>query len=191
MKIKMKKSNLQRKILFIRNWCKDRFYGKRGKHTKIIKPMRILGKSHIFLGDNVTILNAARLEAVNGMWGDESYEGRLFIGDGTSIEQCCHIVAAGDLIIGRNCVFSSNVYISDCNHKYEKDKTIMEQGLEIRKTLIGDGVFIGVGAKIMPGVTLGNHCIVGANAVVTHDVPAGMVAVGVPAKIRKREEENR
>lgn len=181
---------IKRGVVFLNNWCKDRFYGKRGKGSKIIKPMRILGKSHIFIGNNVLVLNLARLEAVNGTWGEKKYEGKLVIGDGTSIEQNCHIVAAGELVIGCNCVLSSNVYISDCNHKYAVDKPIMEQDLEVRKTTIGNGTFIGVGAKIMPGVNIGKHCIVGANAVVTKNIEDYSMVAGVPARIIKKYDEN-
>ncbi|MBQ3055836.1 MAG: acyltransferase [Oscillospiraceae bacterium] len=60
---------------------------------------------------------------------------------------------------------------------------------------IGDNVHIGTGAMIMPGVTIGSNCIIGCDAVVTHDVPTGSVAVGVPARVIKTieayEEKNR
>ena len=57
------------------------------------------------------------------------------------------------------------------------------------KIVVGNNVFIGAGAIIMPGVTIGDHSVIGAGAVVTHDIPSGYVAVGVPAKPVKTIEE--
>ncbi len=159
-------------------------YEKKGKNSKIIKPMRIRGKNNIQLGNNVRILNGARIETIT-KWKNNRLIPQLCIGSGTTIEQNCHIIAAGKLSIGSNCVFSAFVYISDCNHCIIPGEKIMESPLEVKKTTIGNGVFIGIGARIMPGVTLGNNCVVGANAVVTHDVPERAVVAGVPAKIIK------
>lgn len=158
------------------------FWGSIGRKSKVIHPMRILGKKHIYLGDNVHILNNARMEAVR-YFGNKELNGTLKIGNGTSIEQNCHIIAADELVIGEDCMFSADVYISDCEHQYARGKRIAEQELIIKKTKIGNGVFIGIGAKIMLGVKLGDNCVIGANAVVTHDVPEGMIVAGVPARI--------
>jgi acetyltransferase-like isoleucine patch superfamily enzyme len=160
-------------------------YGHFGKGSRIIKPMRIINHKHIHIGNNVNILNNARMEAER-KWQDKELNGEIIIGDNTSIEQGCHIIAADKLEIGKDCVISSNVYISDCAHEYKDIKThIMKQPLIIKKTKIGDGVFIGIGAKIMCGVTLGDKCIIGAGAVVTKDVPECCIVTGVPAKIIK------
>lgn len=159
------------------------FWGYFGEGTKIIKPMRIINKKSIFLGKRVNILNNARMEAIEGKWGNQKYSGKIIIRDGTSIEQNCHIIAAKTLEIGEDCVLSANVYISDCSHGYEPSNRIMEQSLQVKKTNIGKGCFIGYGACIMPGVTLGDHVVVGANAVVTHDVEPYSIVAGVPARV--------
>ena len=151
-------------------------YGRRGKNTTVIKPMRIIGKNHIFLGDNVTILNNARMETCSDC-------AKLVIGSGTSIEQECHLIAADDLEIGEDCVISAWVYISDCNHIYNKKKPIMKSGLEIKHTVIGSHVFIGIGAKIMPGVSIGDYAVIGANSVVTKDIPSYQIWGGVSRKV--------
>ena len=82
--------------LFYRLYTKLVF-GKTGKKTIVIAPMRILGGKNIILGDNVSILNEARLEAIT-KHGNEKFNGTLVIGSGTSIEQNCHIIAADELI---------------------------------------------------------------------------------------------
>ncbi len=156
-------------------------YGAKGTNTHVVKPMRIIGKNKIYLGDNVTILNDARMET----YGDN---GKLTIGSGTSIEQGCHLIATNNLEIGKDCVISAWVYISDCNHIYNKREPIMKSGLEIKKTKIGEHVFIGIGAKIMPGVTIGDYSVIGANAVVTKDIPSFEVWGGVPAKFISRND---
>lgn len=165
----------------IRLLFKESKWGRRGNNSRIIKPMRIIGKRNMYIGDNVIILNNARMETID-TWQGEKLNGSIKIGKGTSIEQNCHIIAADELCIGEDCVISANVYISDCNHGYAPGARIMDQPLEIKKTRIGNSVFIGIGAKIMPGVTIGNNSVVGANAVVTHDVEANTIVAGIPAK---------
>lgn len=174
--------HIQNKISFIKE---NAFYGKFGKNSRIVKPMRIFGKRHIYIGNSVHILNGARIEAVS-KWRGKPLSPKLRIGDGTSIEQSCHIIAADELKIGRNCCFSAYVYVADCSHKYVPGKSALETELDINRTSVGDGVFIGIGAKIMPGVCLGDGCIVGANAVVTHDIPPYCAAAGVPARVIKK-----
>ena len=115
-----------------------------------------------------------------------SDEASIRIGNDTSIEQGCHIIAADHLEIGERCVISAWVYISDCNHDYDAEY-MNRAHLKIRKTRIEDHVFIGIGAKIMPGVHIGHDAIIGANAVVTKDVPPNEIWGGVPARfIRER-----
>lgn len=172
---------LRRMVQSMRIAWRERKWGSMGENSVVIKPMRIVGKKNIHIGKDVIILNNARMETVGE-------GGVLTIGDGTSIEQNAHIIAANQLEIGRDCVMSADVYISDCNHRYNPGKRIMDQPLDIKKTTIGNGVFIGIGAKIMPGVTLGDYCVVGANAVVTHDVPAQVIVAGVPAREIGRNE---
>lgn len=154
--------------------------------SQMAKPLRILSPRYIFIGKNVTILPMARIECVR-KWKDKTYHGELVIGDGTSIEQSCHIIAGDRLEIGREVTISAFVYIADCGHGIDDvTKDVMEQPLEVHTTKIEEGAFIGIGARIMPGVTIGKHAIVGANAVVCRDVPDYCIAAGVPAKIIKK-----
>ena len=73
------------------------------------------------------------------------------------------------------------------NHNFEDTtKRIDEQGVSTQPVVIGDDVWIGANAVILPGVTIGRHCVVAAGAVVTKDVPDNTVVGGVPAKIIKK-----
>lgn len=156
-----------------------------GKRSKIVKPMRIRGKSRISIGDYVSIMNGVRIETIH-MWRGKMLNGRLSIGDNTSFEQHCHIISANSVKIGSECVFSAFVYIADCSHGYNPRDNIMESALDIKPVSIGDHCFVGIGSCIMPGVNLGNNVVIGANSVVTQDIPENCMAVGSPAKIIKK-----
>lgn len=161
-------------------------YGSIGRGSYILKPMRVIGKKNIYIGDYCSILHQARMETVSG-WEQSEFHGEIRIGNHTSIEQNCHIIAADKLIIGDDCVLSSQVYVADCGHSCDiMEGSVMSQPLFVKKTSIGDSCFIGTGAKIMPGVKLGSHVVVGANAVVTKDVPDYTMVAGVPAQPIKR-----
>lgn len=178
--------NLKRILLKLRNHIFFGNYGFIGEDSYIVKPMRIIGKKNIFIGNGCSILNGARMETISH-WENQSYNGKIVIGDNCSIEQCCHIIAANELAIGSHTVISAFVYIADCGHSYAfSEESIMQNPLEVKKTKIGKNCFIGIGAKIMPGVSLGDHVVVGANAVVTKNVPPNTMVAGIPARIIKK-----
>ncbi len=163
-------------------------WGSKGKGTHIIKPMRLIGKTRIFLGDNVTILNNARLETLRE-WKGTILNGILKIGDNTSIEQSCHIVSAKEIEIGHDSVFSAYVYVSDCAHGYDVGDSIMDSQLDIKPVKIGNHCFVGIGSCIMPGVSLGDNVVVGANSVVTKSFSDNCMIAGSPAKMIKKYDE--
>lgn len=162
-------------------------YGCFEKSVSIIKPLRILGKKNIFIKSNVRILNNSRIEAVS-VWGKEQkFSPKIIIGKNTSFEQDLHLICANSVKIGNDCVFSARVFISDLNHVYQDVNTcVMKQPLVVKDVEIGDGCFVGYGACILPGVHLGKHCVVGANAVVTKSFPDYCVLTGNPAICIKR-----
>ncbi len=91
------------------------------------------------------------------------------------------------LNIGDNTTISANVFISNVDHEYTNiNKSVMDQPYIKKDTLIGESCFIGYGATILPGTKLGNHCIVGSNAVVKGNYPDYCLIGGVPAKIIKK-----
>ena len=84
---------------------------------------------------------------------------------------------------------SPNVYITDCDHEYRNlDIPVIDQGIvqKAQKVSIRDGSYIGINAVIVGNVKIGKHCVIGANSVVTKDVPDFCVAVGSPARVIKR-----
>lgn len=161
-------------------------YGQFGRRSCIYRPLFVIGKKHIRLGDKVFIRNGARIECV-AKWGNEKYSPAISIGSGTVIEQFAHIISAGKLTIGEGCVISSNVFISNVEHSFEcVDKSVMEQPLIVKDVEIGKHCFIGTGAKILAGSRIGDHVIIGAGSVVKGDVPSYSVIAGVPARIIKK-----
>ena len=116
-----------------------------------------------------------------------SYSPSIEIGDNTSFEQNAHITSAGMLKIGKNCSFIADVLITNIDHDYsDLNEPVSKQKLIINETVIGDNCFIGMRASIFPGVHIGDNVIVGANAIVTHNIPSYCVVAGTPAKIIKR-----
>ena len=178
----IKKQILQRRLYFFYKLS----YGSFGKNSLIEKNLLIYNKKNIFIGDNVTIRPNARIEPIK-RWIDETFNPKIKIGDGTSIEQNSHITCCNKVIIGKNVTISGYVYISDIDHEYENlEKGILQQPLIVKETIIGDESFIGMGARIMPGVKVGKHCIIGSNCVVNKSIPDYSVVVGIPCKIIKR-----
>lgn len=94
--------------------------------------------------------------------------------------------------IGEKVLLSPNVYITDCDHEYRNiDIPVIDQGIVQRgqKVSIGEGSYIGINTVIVGNVKIGKHCVIGANSVVTKDVPDYCVAVGSPARVIKTIEK--
>lgn len=160
-----------------------RFYG---VNSNIIKPSRIVGSEYIEIGNNVNIYHGLRLEAVDA-WNGIKYTPNIKIADNVGVQQNCHITCAGSITIGEYTSILPCVMITDITHQYE-DIAVPPgySDIDVNPVSIGKYCMIGFGSAIMPGVQIGDNCIVGANSVVTHNLPNGSVAVGNPAKIIKR-----
>lgn len=111
--------------------------------------------------------------------------GDVTIGDYTRIG--IHNTIIGPVCIGNHVNLAQGITITALNHNFEDaSKRIDEQGISTKSVVIGDDVWIGANAVILPGVTIGSHCVVAAGAVVTKDVPDNCVVGGVPAKVIKK-----
>src|ERR1700754_4252319 len=116
------------------------------------------------------------------------HEGECEIGAKTVLGQECTISSFQHVAIGRECVIADRVMLIDFDHGVvEVDRPIRLQGIYKRDVRVGNNVWIGYGACILRGVTIGDNSIIGTSAVVTKDVPPNSVVAGVPARvIRKR-----
>jgi acetyltransferase-like isoleucine patch superfamily enzyme len=110
--------------------------------------------------------------------------GEIKIGDNCSIGEETIIHAGESVEIGNNVLMGARCYINDTNHDIKNtDKPIVMQGWSAKKIIIEDNVWLGVNVTILDGVKIGRNSVVGAGAVVTKDVPANVVAAGIPAKV--------
>lgn len=122
-------------------------------------------------------------------WMQTCGDGKIEIGDKTSIGRNVTISASKSVIIGKGCLFSYNVSILDHNHFFKKDYSPVDTGLTGEKGIkIEDNCFVGAHSFILPGVTLGKNCIVGANSVVTKSFPDCSIIAGSPATFIKTLE---
>ena len=111
------------------------------------------------------------------------------IGDNTSISSYTTIYATFGVTIGKNCLISSNCGISSYNHIKEsisRPSQIREDHRFSKPVIISDNVWIGMNVCIMPGVTIGNHSIIGSGSVVTKNIPSCEIWAGNPAKFLKK-----
>ena len=124
-------------------------------------------------------------------YGHDCFNPQIIIGENVKVLYDCHIGCVNKIIIGNNVLISSKVLIIDHSHG-ETAKKDMELAPSLRKIvskgpiIIEDNVWIGENAVILSDVRIGNNSIIGANSIVTKDIPPYCVVAGNPAKILKR-----
>jgi len=116
--------------------------------------------------------------------------GKLIIEDGVYIGRFCTMSISTEIKIKKNALISDRVFLGDCNHGFQNPTMpISKQPLNFAgRVEIGEGSWIGIGSAIMPGVKVGKNSVVGANSVVTRDVPDYCIAAGNPARVIKKIE---
>jgi acetyltransferase-like isoleucine patch superfamily enzyme len=120
------------------------------------------------------------------------HEGELRVGAKTVFGQECTISAFKHISIGRECIIADRVMLIDFDHGVvEVERPIREQGIYKRDVHVGHNVWIGYGACVLRGVTVGDNSVIGTSSVVTADVPANAVVGGSPAKLIRRRRAPR
>jgi acetyltransferase-like isoleucine patch superfamily enzyme len=157
-----------------------------GKKSVIHFPVELHGEQFITIGNNASIGKNNLITAFYR--GKEQPEIR--IGNNTTIGEDCHITAINKIVIGNDVLFGEKITITDNSHGTPDIENLQLPPLKREvfskgPVIIGDKVWIGDKATILPNVTIGEGAIVGANSVVTKDVPACSVVAGNPAKIIK------
>jgi acetyltransferase-like isoleucine patch superfamily enzyme len=114
------------------------------------------------------------------------------LGERVLINYGCSILGAGGVSVGNDVLISPGVVLTSFQHGFKDlSRPIVGQEPTLKPVVVGDDVYIGANAVILPGVTIGRGAVIGANAVVNSDIPENSVAVGAPAKVvRKRGDES-
>lgn len=153
-------------------------YQHRGKHAVIHRSVRMDTPPYrkFYLGNYSVVESFA---CINNAVGD------VIIGDHTRIG--LHNTIIGPVTIGSHVNLAQGITITALNHNFsDAEKRIDEQGVNTTPVVIEDDIWIGANAVILPGVTIGQHSVVAAGAIVTKDVPPHSLVAGVPAKVIKQ-----
>lgn len=161
------------------------FYSK----VKLIRlPISIRGKKNIKFGKGLVTGKYCRIDTYAS--GNSKV---LTIGSNCQLNDFVHIGAIENITIGDNVLIASKVFITDHLHgKYSGDNQsnplniIKDRELSSQPVFISNNVWIGESVSILPGITIGENSIIGANSVVTKDIPDNCIAVGIPAKVIKK-----
>jgi acetyltransferase-like isoleucine patch superfamily enzyme len=108
---------------------------------------------------------------------------KLVIRSGTYVNRNTMFDAHHRIEIGRHCMIGPQCYLTDANHGIAPDLPVCSQPMTTAEVVLGDDVWLGAGVVVLPGVHIGRGAIVGAGSVVTSDLPANVVAAGVPARV--------
>ena len=168
------------KALTIYKWQFQRF----GHRSRIDSPLKVDGKKYIKIGNHVLVQYKTWLACLP-LTGTENPI--LIIEDNATIGNFNHIYATQKIVIEANVLTGDKVYITDNLHSYENlEMPVIKQPIkQINEVVIGEGSWLGENVCVI-GAKIGKHCVIGANAVVTKDIPDYSVVVGIPATIIKR-----
>lgn len=157
-----------------------------GAKSAVMRPWKFVNSRSVQIGKNTHVLGYSYWECV-GSHALSNYQGKIIIGDNVLIGYNSFFTAMNEISIGDGCVLSGHVYITDENHGFDPlAGPILEQPLENKGPVrIGKSCFLGYRVAILPGVNLGEHCVVGTGSTVTHSFPAYSMLAGSPARLIK------
>lgn len=111
-------------------------------------------------------------------------DGDISIGDHGNFGFHCEVFSGSSVTVGRHGLFAAQAYLVGGGHEFEREGlAVIDQPRSSHGIVLGDNVWLGTGAKVLDGVTIGSDVVVGANAVVNTDLPDGAIAAGVPARV--------
>lgn len=163
--------------------------GRCGNNLRAVPLCYLRGEKYISVGSEVTFDRGTRIEAWD-KYNGHKFCPRIVFGNRVTLNPNCHIGSINEVIIEDDVLVGANTLVTDHMHgricKEELKMTPKRRNLFSRGPVhIQKNVWIGEGVAILPGVNIGENAIIGANAVVTKDVPANAVAGGNPAKVIK------
>ncbi len=125
-----------------------------------------------------------------GVWLTAPGAARIRIGSGTFLNLGVMVASMNLVEIGDHCMFANGCFITDSSHRFDDPGLpVPWQGFTTKgPTRIGDNVWCGANVVVTTGVTIGERCVIGANSVVTEDIPPHSIAAGAPARILRTIE---
>jgi acetyltransferase-like isoleucine patch superfamily enzyme len=189
-------NDVQKLRIWLQKWL---WYENNSKPWNRLRLHREFGKRLAFCrwpvhGNLLEAFSAGRLEVGEhtlfepNVWLTLPAPGRVRIGSGTFLNMNV-MVAAKELVeIGDHCMFANGCFVTDANHRYDDlSLPVTWQGFTTKgPTRVGDNVWCGAHVVITSGVTIGERCVIGANSVVTTDIPPYSIAAGAPARVLRR-----
>lgn len=168
--------------------------------VRIHTDARLGGIEHIQIGRGFLSGRGLWLEAITRYSASgQIFKPKLIIGDRVNVGEYVHIGCTHRIVIGDDVLMGSKIYITDHNHGVYTGKNAdnpavppIERYLtECESVEIGARCWIGEFVTILPGVTIGDGCVIGSHSTVTHNIPANSIAVGSPARVIKVWDEKK
>jgi acetyltransferase-like isoleucine patch superfamily enzyme len=182
-------------------WTKRRWYERNRRLRRRWRINRHMARAGAFIrfpveGEVLEALDEGRLVIGEGTllepgcWLTLSPDARIRIGEGCFLNRETMLAAHESIEIGDHVMFANHCFVGDADHRYDDpDVPITHQGFVGRGPVrIGSNVWFGVNCVVTGGVEIGGRAVIGSNSVVTKDIPAGVIAAGVPAKVLREIE---
>jgi acetyltransferase-like isoleucine patch superfamily enzyme len=185
-------------------WRKRRWYERNRRPLRRLRINRHMARAGAFIrfpveGEVLEALDEGRLRLGEGTllepgcWLTLDPRARIEIGAGCFLNRNTMVAALQRVEIGDHVMFANNCFVSDADHRHDDpDLPVTWQGFTSKGPVsIGSNCWFGVGCVVTSGVTIGERSVIGANSVVTQDLPSGVIAAGAPAKVIREIEFKR
>ena len=182
-------------------WVKRRWYERNRRWRRRWRINRHAARGGFFIrypveGEVLEALDSSRLAIGNatllepGCWLTLAPEARIEIGEGCFLNRGTMLAAVEQIEIGDHVMFANHCFVGDADHRYEdRSRPITHQGFVARGPVtIGSNCWFGVGCVVTGGVRIGDRAVIGANSVITQDIPPGVIAAGAPARVIREIE---
>lgn len=185
--------------LALRKWLYPKLLGSCGRNVIFGQNVVLRHPHKVHIGDNVMIDDNCLVDAKgttnqgikigSGVFLGRNTilsckNGNITLANGANIGFNCEVFSASDVTVGKNTLVAAYCYLIGGDHDMtDPEAAVIEQGRTSSGVHIGEGAWLGAGAKILDGVNVGDRAVIGAGAVVRGSVPAGAIAVGIPAKV--------
>ena len=161
-----------------------------GPNATFMKPWNVLAHGgHVKIGNNIHVVADSHRKVTFSTWAFDDHQGHIEIGDNVLVCPGTRFDSASSITIGDNCMFAAGAYITDADWHdiYDRTRVIGTT----KPVTLEDNTWIGDGAIVCKGVTVGKNSVVGAGSVVTADIPANVIAAGNPARVIRPLDDNR